>query len=163
LDKKKLQRNKGRLFKIAVGGSVAALGSGVALAQNGPSSPASAEAPSGHVTLDLEDGTVDVNVDEEIAPDLDGDDNGVDEESVDEESVDEPSVAEPSVESVDEPSVDEPSVESVDEPSVDEPSVESVDEPSVESVDDESAEDQGDDDQGEDEQDDDSASGGGDD
>ena len=141
MDKKKVQKNTSRLFKIAVGGSVAALGSGVALAQNGPSSPAPAEAPSEHVTLDLEDGTVDVDVDEEIAPDLDGDDDGVDEESVDEPTVDEPSV-------------DDPSVESVDEPSVDEPSAESVDEPSVESVDD---------DQGEDEQDDDSASGGGDD
>jgi hypothetical protein len=157
MDKKKVQKNTGRLFKIAVGGSVAALGSGVALAQIGPSSPAPAEAPSEHVTLDLEDGTVDVKVDEEIAPDLDGDDDGVDEESIDEPSVDEPSV--------DEPSVDEPSVESVDDESVDEPS---LDEPSVESVDDESADDQGDDDQGDDdqgenEQDDDSASGGEDD
>jgi hypothetical protein len=143
MDKKKVQKNTSRLFKIAVGGSVAALGGGVALAQNGPSSPAPAEAPSGHVTLDLEDGAVDVNVGEEIAPDLDGDDDGVDEESVDE-----PSVDEPSVESVEEPSVDEPSV--------DEPSVESVDEESVD-IQDESV----DDDQGEDEQDDDSASGGG--
>ena len=151
MDKKKVQRNTNRLFKIAVGGSVAALGSGVALAQDGASNPAPAEAPSEHITLDLEDGTVDVNVDEEIAPDLDGGDDGVDEASEDEPSVDEASVDEPSVESVDEPSVDEPSV---DEPSVESVDDESVDEPSVESVDD---------DQGEDEQDDDTASGGGDD
>ena len=131
---------KRKLLKAAVGGTVVGLtGGATALAAAGAASPdpTPVDAPSDDsVSLDLEDGTVEVTVDDEILDDLDADDQGADAD-VETVSGDTPPAQE-SVETLD--SVDQDSVDA-DEDSVD------ADEASVE------ADDQGEDgdDQGEDE------------
>ncbi len=136
---------KGKLLKAAVGGTVVGLtGGATALAAAGAvsSDPTPVDAPSDDsVSLDLEDGTVQVTVDDEIVDDLDADDQGAD-SADDSVTGDTP----PAAETVD-------SVASVDSVDADEASVD-ADEASVDADDQgEDADDQGEDadDQGDDE------------
>ena len=113
--RKWLDPRRSKVLKVAVGGTVLGLAGGAtALAGVRAASPdpAPVDAPSDDtVSLDLEDGTVEVDVDDEIEDDLDGDDQGAD---ADVESVtgDTPPAQE-SVETLD--SVDQDSVEANDQ------------------------------------------------
>jgi len=128
--RKWLDPRRSKVLKVAVGGTVLGLAGGAtALAGVRAASPdpAPVDAPSDDtVSLDLEDGTVEVEVDDEIEDDLDGDNQGA---GADVESVtgDTPPAQE-SVETLD--SVDQDSVDA-DEESVDnqneDQDVESVD------------------------------------
>ncbi len=106
---------KGKLLKAAVGGTVVGLtGGATALAAAGAvsSDPTPVDAPSDDsVSLDLEDGTVQVTVDDEILDDLDADDQGADAD-VETVSGDTPPAQE-SVETLD--SVDQDSVDAEDD------------------------------------------------
>jgi hypothetical protein len=116
--RKWLDPRRSKVLKVAVGGTVLGLAGGAtALAGVRVASPepAPVDAPSDDtVSLDLEDGTVEVEVDDEIEDDLDGDNQGA---GADVESVtgDTPPAQE-SVETLD--SVDQDSVDA-DEESVD--------------------------------------------
>ena len=113
--RKWLDPRRSKVLKVAVGGTVLGLAGGAtALAGVRAASPdpAPVDAPSDDtVSLDLEDGTVEVDVDDEIEDDLDGDDQGAD---ADVESVtgDTPPAQE-SVETLD--SVDQDSVDADEE------------------------------------------------
>lgn len=116
--RKWLDPRRSKVLKVAVGGTVLGLAGGAtALAGVRAASPepAPVDAPSDDtVSLDLEDGTVEVEVDDEIEDDLDGDNQGADAD-VESVSGDTPPAQE-SVETLD--SVDQDSVDA-DEESVD--------------------------------------------
>jgi hypothetical protein len=129
--RKWLDPRRSKVLKVAVGGTVLGLAGGAtALAGVRVASPepAPVDAPSDDtVSLDLEDGTVEVEVDDEIEDDLDGDNQGA---GADVESVtgDTPPAQE-SVDSVDQDSVDadEESVDNQDQNDQDQESVDNDD------------------------------------
>lgn len=137
--RKWLDPRRSKVLKVAVGGTVLGLAGGAtALAGVRAASPepAPVDAPSDDtVSLDLEDGTVEVEVDDEIEDDLDGDNQGA---GADVESVtgDTPPAQE-SVETLD--SVDQDSVdadeESVEADDQDQESVDNQDDQSVDNDD----------------------------
>jgi hypothetical protein len=137
--RKWLDPRRSKVLKVAVGGTVLGLAGGAtALAGVRVASPepAPVDAPSDDtVSLDLEDGTVEVEVDDEIEDDLDGDNQGA---GADVESVtgDTPPAQE-SVETLD--SVDQDSVdadeESVEADDQDQESVDNQDDQSVDNDD----------------------------